>query len=63
MPTFEGGELADQTDGPADASASAENESNEPSAGWSPEDLQELADQVYELLLRDLMLERERGAW
>jgi hypothetical protein len=30
-------------------------------AGWRPEDLRELADQVYELLLRDLMLERERG--
>jgi hypothetical protein len=33
------------------------------SPGLSPTDLEALADRVYELLLRDLRLERERGAW
>jgi hypothetical protein len=31
--------------------------------GWSSADLEILADKVYELLLKDLMLERERGLW
>jgi hypothetical protein len=32
-------------------------------AGWTHADLQALADKVYDLMLQDLMLERERGAW
>ena len=63
VPAFVGREPADQTSEQANASASGGPESNEPSVGWTPEDLKALADEVYELLLRDLMLERERGAW
>lgn len=32
-------------------------------AGWTGADLERLADKVYELLMQDLMLEIERGAW
>ena len=32
-------------------------------AGWTRARVNELADKVYELLLRDLNLERERGSW
>lgn len=46
----------------AEASSGAQAESVGLPAGWTREDLLALADQVYELLLRDLLLERERGA-
>ena len=45
------------------AATNQETESGEPPAGWTPADLKILADKVYELLLKDLMLERERGLW
>ncbi len=32
-------------------------------AGWTWADLQALADKVYALMLLDMVLERERGAW
>lgn len=30
---------------------------------WTRKDLLALADRVYQLMLQDLLLERERGAW
>jgi hypothetical protein len=32
-------------------------------AGWSFADLQALADKVYDLMLQELTVERERGLW
>jgi hypothetical protein len=40
-----------------------ESESSGLPASWTSADLKTLADKVYELLLQDLMLERERGLW
>ena len=37
------------------------SESGEPASSWTRADLERIADKVYELLMKDLMLERERG--
>ena len=47
----------------AEAPAGQEPESQGQAANWTSADLQVLADKVYELLLRDLLIERERGLW
>ena len=47
----------------AEAPAGQEPESQDQAASWTSADLQVLADKVYELLLRDLLIERERGLW
>jgi len=52
----------DQASGRAKPAVGEETESTLP-AGWTHADLQVLADRVYQLLLKDLLLERERGAW
>ncbi len=39
------------------------SESSGQTAAWTSADLDKLADKVYELLMKDLMLERERGLW
>ena len=45
------------------AATNQESESSGLPAEWTRADLGALADKVYELLLQDLMLERERGLW
>lgn len=40
-----------------------EPESGGSTAAWTNADLEKLADKVYELLMKDLILERERGLW
>lgn len=45
------------------AATNQESESSGLPADWTRADLRTLADKVYELLLQDLVLERERGLW
>lgn len=49
-----------------ESSSAPESEEATPAglpAGWTYTDLRALADKVYDLMLQDLRLERERGLW
>jgi hypothetical protein len=51
---------------PEGSRAGSENQEQELQglpAEWTFADLKDLADKVYDLMLQDLLLERERGAW